>query len=113
MFVSRGAAGTLRRRRIILVEFVVGALALTVIGVVVLTTSQRWASLLLAVWMVIVGLNYVPLALHAVDLSRPGRLAAALEGVDVQRALRHYTVAQLWVFVPLSSVVMDLGARHR
>ncbi|MFE0526920.1 hypothetical protein ACFW0V_04915 [Micromonospora parva] len=47
---------------------------------------------------------------------RPGALDAELAGVDIDRELRRYTVLQLWVFVPLSLVVLairDALARRR
>jgi hypothetical protein len=60
-----------------------------------------------------VGLSYVPLAGHAWSLSRPGALDRALAGVDVHRELRYYTVAQLWIVVPLLLLVLTIRQRDR
>lgn len=56
-------AGTLLRRRIILLEFLFG--------------------------LVGVGLNCLPLAAHAISLSPAGRLATELDGIDIRGELRY------------------------
>lgn len=38
-------------------------------------------------------------------------LEAELIDVDVQQELRRYTVLQLWVFVPLALVIVDVRRR--
>src|SRR6516164_586130 len=80
-----GTSGSERRRTLIRVEFAVGAIA-------------WW--LLLGVWLVGAGLNYVPLAVHAQSLSRPGALEAELDGVDVRAELRRAGAQQFWIAVP-------------
>jgi hypothetical protein len=52
------------------------------------------------------GLNYAPLAAYAIALSRSGALNSELAGVDTGRELRRYSVLQLWIFVPLSLVIL-------
>jgi hypothetical protein len=101
-----GVKGTLTRRRVILAEFIVGVIALVTIGVVIGLNASSWQWRLIGAWFVGVGLNYLPLALHAVELYRPGRLDAELAGVDVLPELRRYGLLQFWVFVPLALVVM-------
>lgn len=101
-----GIRGTTRRRRIILVEFVVGAIAIIGFGVWLLAVSGHPLDRALAVYVILIGTNYVPLALHAVALSRPGALDTELAGVDTGRELRRYSVLQFWIFVPLYLVVL-------
>ncbi len=48
----------------------------------------------------------MPLAAYAIALSLPGALDAELAGVDTGREIRRYSVLQLWIFVPLSLVVL-------
>jgi hypothetical protein len=60
----------------------------------------------LGIWILGAGLNYVPLAAYAIALSLPGALDAELAGVDTGREIRRYSVLQLWIFVPLSLVVL-------
>ena len=108
-----GGKGTTRRRRIILAEFVAGVVVMIPVGVVLVVTANSTISRLVGIYFIGVGLNYVPLAIHAISLSRRGALDAALRDVDLPKALRHYTVAQVWVFVPLALVVMDVVGRRR
>lgn len=106
-----GARGTMRRRRIILAEFLVGAIALVAFGVWIAAASAELGGHVLGLWMAGCGLNYGVLAIYAVTLSRPGALDAELAGVDTGQELRRYSVRQLWIFVPLS--LLALAARRR
>jgi hypothetical protein len=105
-----GTAGTQRRRRIVLLEFVVGTVALLLIGAVLLIHGG-W---LWAAWLLGCGLNYGALAVHAVTLYPPGRLEAELAGADVGAELRRYSIAQLLLFVPvlIAIVAVAQAARH-
>jgi hypothetical protein len=103
-----GTRGTARRRRIILAEFVVGAIAMLAFGTWLLTASGSLAGQAVGLWVIGAGLNYAPLAVHAIMLSRPGALDAELSGVDTGRELRRYGVLQLWMFVPLSLVAVEV-----
>jgi hypothetical protein len=57
------------------------------------------------IWPVATGMNYVPLAISAQALSRPGALEAELVGADLPRELRQAGVRQLWIVVPFAVVV--------
>lgn len=96
-----GARGTLFRRRIILAEFVLGALAGTGLGVFLAVASSSVGLCAFGALLAGICLNYVPLALHALQLSRRGALDAELRGVDLPRELRRYTKLQFWIAVPL------------
>jgi hypothetical protein len=94
-----GVRGTRRRRRIILAEYVFGAVGGVAFG--------AWAFTWGGVAGVIVGLcllglaaNYAALTAHVVSLWPPGRLEDELAGADVRAELRYYTGVQLWVLVP-------------
>lgn len=111
-----GSRGTLRRRRIILAEFLVGVVLMVAWGGWLLTTSDGFGTRAFGLWLVGAGLNYAPLSVYALALMRPGALDAELAGVDIDGELRRYTVLQLWVFVPLSLVTFaarDALARRR
>lgn len=103
-----GSQGSRRRRRIILVEFVVGVVVLMAFGAWVMAASSGLAGRAFGAWMIGAGVNYAPLAAHGILLNRPGALQAELAGVEVNRELRRYSLAQLWVFVPLSLVVVEV-----
>ena len=112
-----GLHGTTRRRRIVLAEFVFGVLVMVAFGVLVLLTTSGVGGRVIGWWMVGAGLNYAPLAVHAIALNRPGALDRELSGVDPRPELARYSVLQLWILVPLSLVYWDLvprlGARVR
>jgi hypothetical protein len=105
-----GTHGTLRRRRIILFEFVAGLIVALAFGGWLISVGDV-GNTVIGVVIVTIGLNYAPLAVYAIRFSRPGALDAELSDVDVPKELRRYTVLQLWVFVPLALVIFD--ARHR
>ena len=103
-----GTRGTVRRQRIILAEFVLGVLAMVGFGSWILGRASSPGGYLLGAWAVGAGLNYLPLALYAIRLSRPGALDAELRGIDTGREIRRYGVLQLWILVPLWLVVSAL-----
>lgn len=108
-----GARGTARRRRLVLAEFVVAAIGILALGVWLATARPGIVAWLLAGWAAGVGLNYAVLAVHAARLSRPGRLDAELEGVDVTAELRRYGARQLWILVPFAIVALQLRGGRR
>ncbi|MEU7613353.1 hypothetical protein [Micromonospora sp. NPDC049204] len=111
-----GSRGTTRRRWIILAEFLVGVVVMVTWGVWVLTSAHGLGSRVLGMWLTGAGLNYAPLSAYAIALMRPGALDAELAGASIDGELRRYTVLQLWVFIPLSLVVLavrDVLTRRR
>lgn len=110
-----GTRGTVRRRRIILVEFLFAVVVMPVLGVVFLIVSDGGTGRLFGAWLIGSGLNYLPLALYAIRLSRPGALDAELAGVEIRPELRRYSLLQLWIMVPLALVgfaARDAAARR-
>ena len=101
-----GLRGTERRRRLILAEFIFGAVAVVAFGVWFIAAADRPADRLVGIVIIGVGLNYVPLTLYAIGLLRPGALDAELAGVDTGREIRRYGLLQVWILVPLSLVVL-------
>jgi hypothetical protein len=77
------------------------------VGVWILSQSGDTGGRLLGLWFIGAGLNYAPLAMYAIALSRPGALDTELAGVDTEKQLRRYGVLQLWILVPLSLVVLS------
>jgi hypothetical protein len=103
-----GSRGTSRRRRIILAEFVAGVVVAVAFGSWLVASSSGLGGRIFGIWMIGAGLNYAPLAAYAIVLSRSGALDAELAGVDTGAELRRYSVLQLWIFVPLSLVILAL-----
>lgn len=109
-----GSRGAVRRRRIIRAEFITGAAVMVAFGVWLTAFSAGLGGRALGIWIIGCGLNYAPLAAYAVALSRPGALDAELAGIDTGQELRHYSILQLWILVPLSLVVSAVrGALSR
>jgi hypothetical protein len=106
-----GAAGSRIRRRVILAEFVLGAVVGSALGAYGLFAAEGWMAVFGA-WLLGACLNYVPLAVHAIDLSGPGVLDSELRGVDVRAELRYYTKAQIWIAVPLLFIALAIAQRR-
>ena len=102
-----GRRGSKRRRRLILAEFVLAAIDVPLFGLAILRAAASAPEALFGAYMIGVGLNFVPFALHAVSLARAGRLGAELADVDVPAELRRYTAKQLFIGIPM--LVLILG----
>jgi hypothetical protein len=76
-----------------------------------LTSAGDVRNAVIGVIIIAIGLNYAPLAVCAIRFSATGALEAEPSDADVPKDLRRYTVLQLWVFVPLALVILDV--RHR
>ena len=105
-----GAAGTARRRRTILAEFVLSCPLLILLGASTLLTGHP----VMGIWFLGVGLNYLPLALYAVALFPSGALEAELTGMDIRGQLRRASLVQLLLLVPfLVAVVAAVQSSKR
>ena len=108
----------LHGKRFILIEFGLGVLACAVLGGLSLAQGLRllrngfnW-QFVLGVVLLWIGLNYVPLFIHAVDLAGCGRAREeAGHELASREVLRKYSVQQLWILVPFAVVVLDLIQR--
>jgi hypothetical protein len=103
-----GSRGSIRRRQIIRAEFWIGAVGCTALGAFLLSSGGGWG-LVLGVWLIGAGINYLPLALHAQSLLRPGALETELDSVDLRRELRQAGVRQLWIAVPFAVAIAALA----
>jgi hypothetical protein len=95
-----GLTGTRLRRRVIVAEFWLGALACASLGIALIIATSTPLELVLGGWLIGLGANYVPLALYATAFSRGHALRDELAGADLRTELRYYTRTQLWVLVP-------------
>src|SRR5215471_14794954 len=77
-----GRHGSKRRRTLILAEFVLAAIDIPLLGLT-FVLAPSLPRVLLGAYLIAVGPNFVPLALHAISMSRVGRLGTELAGVDV------------------------------
>jgi hypothetical protein len=77
-----GTTGTVRRRRIVLAEFIAGTVGLVTMGAWLARASVGLGGRVLGIWMIGAGLNYALLAAHALALSQPGALGVELRGFE-------------------------------
>ena len=108
-----GLRGASRRRTIITVEFVLGAVIGLAFGLWLVSRSAEPLSVLFACWILGIALNYVPLAVLAIRLGRRANLAKELAGADIPREARRAGVFQLWILVPLAIVILAVGQALR
>jgi hypothetical protein len=104
-----GRHGSKRRRRVILAEFVLAAIDIPLLGLTIVLAASSVPRVLLGAYLVGVGLNFVPLGLHAISMSRAGRLRTELTGVDVAAELRRYTAKQLFIGIPLLVLILGVA----
>ena len=94
------------RRRLVLVEFVAVVLVCFFLSALLILKGDSVALIIIGIWIALLGANYVPLAIYAIDFSRGSRLLEELKAVDIRQELRYYSVAQFWVLVPLLFVLL-------
>ena len=78
-----------------------------------LIRSHATWQILLGVYLLLLGINYVPMLTCAIDIARPGTAAAELgdELLDKNAAMRKYRRQSLWLLVPLVAPVAWLVQR--
>ena len=103
-----GVKGSHARRSVIAAEFMIGFALGIGLGLYLAVTAGSTGWRIFAACVAGIGINYLPLALHALTLLRDEALAQELAGVDVPRELRRYSVLQLWIAVPLLVAVLGL-----
>jgi len=107
-----GSVGAPWRRWVILAEFLLGVVGGVALGLFLILRGGT-GHVVFGAWLLGIGVNYGPLAAHALTLVRPGALERELAGVDILAQLRHYTSRQFAVLVPLLFVAFDLYRRLR
>ena len=101
-----GTKGKRLRRHLVLVEFVAVVLVCFFLSALLILKGDSVALIIIGIWIALLGANYVPLAIYAIDFSRGSRLLEELKAVDIRQELRYYSVAQFWVLVPLLFVLL-------
>lgn len=104
--------------RFILIEFGVGVAGCVLLGALSLVAGIRnlnrgvgW-QLVLGLALLWIGLNYVPLFLHAVDLGRSGTARSeAASDLGNPAQVRRYGLLQLWILVPFAVGIFALLQR--
>lgn len=108
-----GLHGNPVRRRLVAVEFPLTVAVTGALGGYLLASGgvSGWIG---GLWLLGVAANYLPLTMHAVLLSRPGRLAAELRDVeDLAAEARRYSIAQVRLLIPGLVAVLSWRQRGR
>jgi uncharacterized membrane protein len=82
-------------------------------GVWLVVASTSIVSTVIGAIALGIGLNYVPLAVYAIQFRRSDVLYGEVVDIDVPNELRRYGAWQFWVFVPLALIVFDVRDRLR
>jgi len=108
--------------KVILVEFGLGAVGLVALGLFSLRAGiphERGATFIAwGIYMLGVGINYLPLLLNAISITRRGsaRKEIADELGDRRAAFRKYRRQSLFILIPLAvmvlAVVQEVQQRH-
>ena len=80
-------------------------------GLRLLRDGLSWQPVL-GIVLLWIGLNYLPLFIHAVDLATRGTAREeAGDELATREVLRKYSVQQLWILIPFAVVILDLIQR--
>ena len=98
--------------RFVILEFAGGVVFSLALGVFVLSRAASAGQTALALYLVSLGLNYVPMLAAAADLARKGSARAELgdELKDKRLAMAKYRRQSLYLLVPL--LVVAVALRH-
>ena len=100
---------------LIIGEFALAVVGAPVLGALTLARAGVVWQKLLGVYLVALGINYVPLLIHAIALvrTRAARLVIADESANTRELFRKYRRQSLWLLVPLVAPVAALIVRRR
>jgi len=89
--------------RFILAEFSIGVVGSLCLGVLTLVRSHSYSGRVFGVYLVCIGVNYVPLLFHAISLVRHGTASHEIadEMPEKNRMFRKYRRQSLLLLVPL------------
>jgi hypothetical protein len=103
--------------KIVLAEFGLGVAAMLALGILsvqagLLRSHALW-QIALGVYLLLLGINYIPMLCCAIDIARGGTAAAELgeELREKSGAMPKYRKQSLWLLVPLVSPVAWMTQR--
>ena len=101
--------------RFIIVEFAGGVLLCSALGAFILSRAGSLWQVVLGLYIILLGINYVPMLVYAVAITR-GKSALAEMGDelnDKRRAMVKYRRQSLCLLVPLLVPIVAVGGRRR
>jgi hypothetical protein len=107
-----GAAGRPVRQRLVGAEFVLATVGCLGLGLWLAVASAAESGQALGAWLTGVGVNYAVLTWQAATLWPRDALAAELADVNLPAELRRYSVAQLWIVVPVLFAALAVAQRR-
>ena len=101
--------------KIVIPEFALGVLGAPALGVLTLLRSKSLGMTALGVALIGLGVNYLPLLIHAIDLVRRSGVQAVIadEGGDRRELYAKYRKQSLWLLVPFVVGVAALSQMTR
>ena len=102
--------------KIAIPEFLLGVIGPVALGVFIGVRGHTPAEWLLALYFLLLGLNYVPLLIHAVSLSRSGTAMQEIAdeiGAGKREAMRKYRRGSLLLLLPLVVPWLAFSQRRR
>jgi hypothetical protein len=99
---------TLHGSRFILFEFGVGTPAIILIGSSIMLMDRLF---ILGLYLLLTGINYVPLLLYAIVISRKGSAKSEVEYglAHDKHYVRKYSLQQVIIFIPLSVLLIAVA----
>jgi hypothetical protein len=88
--------------KIVIPEFALGVIGASALGVLTVLRSGSPGATAFGVALIGVGVNYIPLLIHAVDLVRRSAVEATIadEGSDRRALYARYRKQSLWLLLP-------------
>jgi len=90
--------------KIIIPEFALGTLGASALGILTVVRSGSFGMTAFGVALIGLGVNYIPLLIHAIDLVRRSGVDAAIgdEGLDRGALYAKYRKQSLWLLFPFA-----------
>ena len=101
--------------KLVLVEYACGVLLSAALGIFVLARGHTLWQTLLGVYLICLGLNYLPLLIHAIALRDPkaARGVVEVELADTPKTFSRYRSQSLFLLVPLLVAIMGVCQSRR
>jgi len=89
--------------KIILTEFAIGVFGPIVLGILALRKSHSTGGAIFGVYLLLIGINYVPMLINAINLAKNGTARDEIvdESEDTKKLFRKYRKQSLYLLVPL------------
>jgi hypothetical protein len=100
--------------RIIIAEYAIGVLLSVTLGILTLLRAVSHWQLALGVYLILLGVNYVPMLVYAIAISKRGSAHAEIEDelTDKGCAMAKYRRQSVFLLVPLVVAITALRQGH-